>query len=174
MRKVIYGGAVSLDGFLAGPRGSLDWLRWSDDAAQASLASWAGVDTVLLGRKTYEHALRTHGTLGVPKGIAAYVFSRTLQDVLPDVSLVRENPVEYVGKLRSSHGGNIIVMGGGELGTALLEAGLVDEIGFNLHPVLLGSGIPAIRPMRQRLSLHLLEARQIAHGCVLIRFGTDG
>jgi dihydrofolate reductase len=61
-------------------------------------------------------------------------------------------------------------MGGGELGSALIEAGLVDEIGLNVHPVLLGGGIPAFRPMARRVEYELVEARAMARGCVLLRY----
>jgi dihydrofolate reductase len=56
------------------------------------------------------------------------------------------------------------------LGTALIEAGLVDEIGFSIQPVLLGSGIPAFRELSRRVELELIEARPIKPGCVLVRY----
>ncbi len=61
MRKLTYGAAMSLDGFIAGPDEGLDWLLWSDDARAISAASWRGVDTILMGRKTYEFAGRRGG-----------------------------------------------------------------------------------------------------------------
>ena len=67
-------------------------------------------------------------------------------------------------------GCTILVMGGGELGSALIEAGLVDEIGLNVHPLLLGGGIPAFRPMARRVEYELVEARAMARGCVLLRY----
>jgi dihydrofolate reductase len=64
-------------------------------------------------------------------------------------------------------------MGGGEIGTALLEAGLVDEIGFSVHPVLLGGGIPAFGAMARRIELALIEARPIARECVMLRYRVE-
>ena len=84
--------------------------------------------------------------------------------------LVREDAAEFVRKLKSEPGGDIIVMGGGELGSALVEGGVVDEIGFNVHPVLLGGGVPALRPMARRFALERIEARPIARECVLLRY----
>jgi len=179
MRKVIYGGATSLDGFLAGPGESLDWLRWSQDAAAISRASFEGVDAMLMGRKTFELAWAKGG--GPPvSGVTTYVFSRTLER-LPEGStavLVGSDAVEFVARMKAADAtpaaglgtGNILVMGGGELGTALVEAGLVDEIGFSVHPVVLGGGVPALCPMTRRVELELLEARPIAQGCVLLRY----
>jgi dihydrofolate reductase len=180
MRKVIYGGATSLDMFLAGPGESLDWLKWSQDAAAISKASFEGVDAMLMGRKTFELAWAKGG--GPPvTAVTTYVFSRTMER-LPEgatAELVRSDAVEFVRRMKAAESpasgpgfgtGNILVMGGGELGTALVEAGLVDEIGFSVHPVLLGGGVPALCPMTRRVELELLEARAIAEGCVLVRY----
>jgi dihydrofolate reductase len=112
MRKVTYGGAVSLDFYLAGPDESIDWLRSSEESAA----------------------------------------------------------LNFVRRLKGQDGGGILVMGGGELGTALIDAGLVDEIGFSVHPVLLGGGIPAFREMSRRVQLELVEARALAKACVLLRY----
>jgi dihydrofolate reductase len=167
-RKVTFGGAISLDGFFAGPGEAIDWLRSSDDSAAATAASWKGVDTMLMGRKTWEFAAKMGGGPSMP-GIRTCVFSRTLA-VAPGAELVRGDAAEFVRALKEEEGGGIIVMGGGELGSALIEAGLVDEIGLNVHPVLLGGGIPAFRPIARRVELELVEARPMARGCVLLRY----
>jgi dihydrofolate reductase len=169
-RKVVFGGAVSLDFYFAGPDEAIDWLRWSDDSAAASAASWKGVDTMLMGRRTFEFAMREVGGTGVGASIRTCVFSRTLTEVPAGAELVSEDAADFVGRLKSEEGGGILVMGGGELGSALIEAGLVDEIGLNVHPVLLGGGIPAFRPMGRRVELELIETRAMAKGCVLLRY----
>jgi dihydrofolate reductase len=170
MRKVTYGGAVSLDGFLAGPGEAIDWLRWSDDAAKISAESFKGVDSMLMGRKTFEVGQKMGGGPAL-KGVTAYVFSRTLGSV-PEGSgvLVREDAADFVRRLKAEPGGDIVVMGGGEIGTALIEAGLVDEIGLSVHPVLLGGGTPAFGAFGRRVELELIEARGIARECVLVRY----
>ena len=169
-RQVTFGGAVSLDGYFAGPGEAIDWLRWSDDSAAASAASWKGVDAMLMGRKTFEFGQKMGGG-PMLKGVTTYVFSRTLESVPESAGrLVGEDAADFVRRLKSEPGGGIIVMGGGELGSALIEAGLVDEIGLNVHPVLLGGGIPAFRPIARRVELELVEARAMARGCVLLRY----
>ena len=170
MRKLIYGGAVSADLYLAGPGEAMDWLRWSDDAAAISAESFKGVDTMLMGRKTYEFAQRMGGGGPVPGGTRTYVFSRTLESVGQGMELVRGDAAEFVRRLKAEPGGDIMVMGGGELGSALIEAGLVDEIGLNVHPLLLGGGTPLFRPLGRRIELELVEARPIAEGCVFMRY----
>jgi dihydrofolate reductase len=171
MRKVTYGGAISLDGFLAGPNEEIDWLRYSDDVAEIMKESFRGVDAMLMGRKTFDFAQRMGG--GPPmKGVTTYVFSRTMTE-MPDGAdgeLVSENVADFVRRIKGEEGGDILVMGGGELGTALIDAGLVDEIGFSIQPVLLGGGIPAFRELSTRVELELIEARPIEPGCVLLRY----
>jgi dihydrofolate reductase len=169
MRKVTFGGAVSLDMYFAGPGEAIDWLRWSEEAAAATAASWKGVDTMLMGRRTFEFALRAGGGTGVGLKIRTCVFSRTLAEA-PGAELVSGDAAEFVRRLKTGARGRILVMGGGELGSALIEAGLVDEIGLNVHPLLLGGGIPAFRPMARRVEYELVEARAMAKGCVLLRY----
>lgn len=170
MRKVTYGGASSLDTYLAGPGEAIDWLRWSDDSAKISAENFRGVDSMLMGRKTFEIGQRMGGGPAM-KGVTTYVFSRTLES-LPEGAgvLVREDAADFVRRLKSEPGGDIIVMGGGELGTALIEAGLVDEIGLSVHPVLLGGGTRAFGAFSRRIELELIEARPIARECVLLRY----
>ena len=169
MRKVTYGGAISLDGFLAGPNGEIDWLRYSDDVAEIMRDSFRGVDTMLMGRKTYEFAQKMGG--GPPmKGVSTYVFSSSIKAVSGDAELVSTDAAGFVRDLKAKEGGDILVMGGGELGTSLIDAGLVDEIGFSIQPVLLGDGIPAFRELSHRVELELIETRAIKPGCVLARY----
>lgn len=171
MRKVTYGGAISLDGFLAGPGESIDWIRGSKESAALIAESFKGVDTMLMGRKTYEFAQRMGGGPPHP-GIRAYIFSRTLEAIVecPDYELVREDVADWVRRAKTEEGGDIMVMGGGELGTALLDAGLVDEIRFSIHPVLLGGGAPAFGALSRRVDLELIETRPIDQGCVSLRY----
>lgn len=169
MRKIIWGAAVSLDLYLAGEDEALDWLRWSDDAAAIIKESWQGVDTMLMGRKTWEFASRNGGGPG-PSKLRTWIFSRTMAEAPAGAELVKEDATGFVRALKASAGGGIIVMGGGALASALIEAGLVDEIGLNVHPLLLGAGIPFFRPMACRVALALVEARPIAKDCLFLRY----
>ncbi len=126
---------------------------------------------MLIGRKTFEVGQKMGG--GPPMdGVKTYVFSRTLERLSEGVTgeLVRDDAAEFVRRLKRQKGGKIIVMGGGELGTALLDAGLIDEIGLSVHPVLLGGGTPAFGALGRRIELELIETRSIARQCVLLRY----
>jgi dihydrofolate reductase len=178
MRKVTYGGAISLDGYLAGPNGEIDWLKWTEDSAKLAAETFKGVDAMLMGRKTWEVGQKMGG--GPPmKGVTTYVFSRTMSDaelkagLLPGQHapvLVDEDAAAFVARMKAKEGGNILVMGGGEIGSTLIDAGLVDEIGFSIQPILLGAGIPALRKTGRRVSLELIEARAAAEDSVIARY----
>ncbi|HEV2816279.1 MAG TPA: dihydrofolate reductase family protein [Allosphingosinicella sp.] len=172
MRKVTYGAAVSLDFYIAGPDEAIDWLRWSKDAAAITKASWQGVDTILMGRKTHEFAAKSGGGPSTSR-MRTFIFSRTMAAAPEGGELVAEDAVGFVRALKRQDGGDIIVLGGGELGSSLIEGGVVDEIGVNVHPILLGGGIPFFRPMTRRVELRLVESRPIEKGCLLLRYAVD-
>lgn len=170
MRKVTYGAAVSLDGFIAGHDDALDWLLWSDDASAISGASWKGVDTMLMGRKTYEFAARSGGGPAGASKIRTFIFSRTMAEAPKGAELVRDDAAGFVRAMKAETGGDIILMGGGELAAALIEGGVVDEIGLNVHPVLLGGGVPMFAGIGRCVTLSLTEARPIARDCVFLMY----
>jgi dihydrofolate reductase len=170
VRKVTFGGANSLDNYLALPDHAVDWLLWGDEAAAVMASFWKTIDTVLMGRKTYEVAVRSGQRDGYP-GVKNYVFSRTLkEDPSEGVTLVMGDAAAFVRGLKEQDGKDICLMGGGELARSLFEAGLIDEIGFNIHPVLLGCGIPLFHPMSRQIELELLECRPFKNGCVLVSY----
>jgi dihydrofolate reductase len=182
MRTITYGGAVSLDGFLAGVDGEIDWLHFSDDVQQIMADYWKTVDTMLMGRKTYAVAARSaperkprrtpskSSRASTPK-VRTYVFSRTLAAIDdPGVELVSSDAVAFVRGLKERPGGDICLMGGGELAQTMIAAGLVDKVGLNIHPILLGAGIPVFRDPGARVALQLTECRPIDGGCILATY----
>ena len=182
MRTVTYGGAGSLDGFLAGVDGSIDWLHFSKDVQQVMTDYWKDVDTILMGRKTYEVSVamkpssakkpaKAKSTRRKEPAMRTYIFSRTLKAIDdPGVELVTTDAVEFVRELKQRPGKGICLMGGGELAQSLLTAGLVDEIGLNIHPILLGSGILTFRDPGHRVKLTLTECRELDGGCILASY----
>ncbi len=173
MRRVTFGGAVSLDAYLAGPGDAMDWLRWSPDVSALTDAYWETIDTVVIGRRTYEVAV-AGGTRAYP-GVVNYVCSRTRPSGQVNGVEFAADGVALVRRLKQEAGKGICVMGGGVLGAALLDAGLVDEIGLNVHPLVLGSGVPLLPGLTHRIPLRLVESRVLEEGCVLLRYAvSDG
>jgi dihydrofolate reductase len=173
MRSVLYGAACSLDGFIAGDNDEVEWLHWSDDVARISGEVWSTTDTVLMGRRTYEIAVQ-NGMDAYP-GVQNIVFSRTLalSKPIPDLTIVRDDAAGFVRDLKEQEGRGICVMGGGRLAGSLLAAGLIDEVGVNIHPVLLGTGIPLFPAGDYRAHLTLTDSRPIKRGCFYARYRVD-
>ena len=166
MRTVTYGAACTLDGFIAGKDGEIDWLHMSKDVSQAMREYWKSVDTILMGRKTWDVALRMGGGASSP-GMRTFVFSRTLGSIdVKGVELVRDDAATFVRDLKAGPGKGICMMGGGDFARSLFAADLIDEVGMNVHPILLGAGIPLFTDAGRRVPLELISSRCIAGGCV--------
>jgi dihydrofolate reductase len=173
MRKVTFGGANSLDNYIAREDDAVDWLMWSKEAMSVMTEFWKTIDTVVMGRRTYEVALRySKGRSNPYPGIKSYVFSRTLERS-PDesVEIINTDAADFVRELKTGEGKDICVMGGGLLANSLFEADLIDEVGFNIHPVLLGRGIPLFHEMNRQIELELLDCKPFKNGCVYLLYG---
>ena len=157
MRRVRFGGAISLDGFIAGPNGEFDWIL-TDPEIDFS-AMFAQYDTLLIGRKTFIQ-MQAAGPSGSMPGMDVYVFSRTLrQQDHVDVTIVADGARQLVKGLREGEGKDIALYGGGELFRSLLDAGQVDTVEVSLIPVLLGDGIPLLPPPYGKVALTLVNQK---------------
>src|SRR4051794_12574138 len=164
MRRVLYRVAASLDGFIAGPNGEIDWIVPDPTVDFASI--YASVDTVLLGRRTYELTLQP-GAPPWPAGWRIYVCSRTLDAGRHrGVTVISENVDTTVAALRAETGANIWLFGGGSLFASLLAADLVDDIELAIMPVLLGGGVPLLSPGAPRSRLNLTRSHTSPSGIV--------
>ncbi len=171
MRKVTFGVANSLDNYIARNDHGIGWILGGEEASSAMTEFWKKIETVLVGRKTYEPVLKSGKSWPSYPGVKTYVFSRTIRES-PDknIQIISEDAAEFIRKLKSEKGKEIFVMGGGELANSLFEADLIDEISLNIHPVLLGSGIPLFLPMGRQVDLELLECKSFKNGCVVVRY----
>jgi dihydrofolate reductase len=157
MRLVRFGGAMSLDGYIAGPHGEYDWIRTDPEMDFAAMQ--APFDTFLIGRKTFEAMAKIGSDGRSQPGIENIVLSRTLKaSDYPHVT-VRSDAERVVAELRAKPGKDIAIFGGGELFRSLLAAGLVDRIEVSVVPILLGGGIPLLPPPAVRAVLKLRTQR---------------
>ena len=169
MRKVTFGGANSLDNFIARKDHAVDWLLWSTEVNSIMKGFWKTIDAVVMGRRTYEVALKS--STGAYPNVKNYVFSRTIKNSRDKrIEIVSQDAADFVRVLKREKGKGICVMGGGLLARSLFEADLIDEIGFNIHPVLLGAGIPLFHEMTRQINLELLECKQLTNGCVVLSY----
>ena len=168
MRKVVLGLGISLDGYIARRNGAVDFLFMPKDYSMAEF--FAGVDTALMGRKTYDIAKKLGGGSFGPK-MAAYVFSRKRPPGDRDgVTFTNRSPAVLVGQLRKRDGKDIWLMGGGELIRDFLKADLVDELYIGIVPVLLGEGIPLFPAGFPQREFALIENKSFSRGLIALKY----
>jgi len=159
VRRVRFGGAISLDGYIAGPNGESDWIVMDPEIDFAAMLRQ--FDTLLVGRKTFA-AMAAGGQATVP-GMEMYVFSTTLRpEDWPGVTIVRERAGEFVRALRERPGKDIALFGGAGLFRTLLDAGQVDTVEVSLIPVLLGAGVSLMPPPYGAVRLRLTKQKVLA------------
>lgn len=164
MRRIRYLVATSLDGFLTGPNGEIDWI--TADPSIDFGALFGQFDTILSGRKTYDE-MAGAGRAVMP-GIQTVVCSRTLDAALPrGVTVVRDAPA--VAELKNQPGKDIWLFGGGGLFRSLADAGLVDTVEVSVMPVLLGGGVP-LAPGTGRIRLALAGHTVYPSGIVRLEY----
>jgi dihydrofolate reductase len=158
MRKLRYSVAMSLDGHIAGPNGEYDWI--GTDAEVDFTAFWSQFDTLLMGRRTFELAVRTRGEAAFTAftGVTSIVFSRTLkQQDHPHVTVMPELNADWIRDLKAQSGKDIWLFGGSDLFRSFIDSGLVDGVEVAVIPVLLGAGIPLLPPPYSPTKLRLIR-----------------
>jgi len=164
MRKIRYGVAMSLDGYIAGPNGEADWIAIDPDVNFAEI--WAQFDTLLMGRRTYEAAIVRLGKVSF-QGMKTFVVSRTLKQAdHPEVIILSELNQGWMETLRAQNGKDIWLMGGGELFHSLLQMDAVDTVEVHVIPVLLGRGVPLLPSPAQQTKLNLSSHKIYRSGLI--------
>ena len=170
MRRVRYGVGMSLDGFIGDAADGTGWMV--GDPAYDSKPFFASIDTVLVGRRSYDIMLR-HGVRAYP-GLRTFVSSRTLRSGdYPEVTVVADGAAARVAQLRAETGKDIWLVGGGELFRSLLEADLVDAIEVGLCPVLLGAGRPFLPPGTRTRRLRLSQHQLFPNGLLVLHYDIE-
>jgi dihydrofolate reductase len=165
--RIRYMVAMSLDGFIAGPKGEADWIIMDPEIDFQAI--FAQFDTFLMGRRTYEGM--TAAGSGGPAGGKTFVFSRSLRPGdHPDVTVLAEVSSATVGPIRAQATKDIWLFGGGLLFRSFLDAGLVDTVEVAVIPVLLGGGLPLLPPPAPETSLALTGHRLYKTGIVSLEY----
>jgi dihydrofolate reductase len=179
MRKLKLQVQTTIDGFISGPEGQMDWVLflWSDDLNAYVTALTEPVDTILLGRKLAEgfipHWAALPDTPGADKmnHSRRVVFSKTLETSPWENASIAGGPLtETVQQLKSEPGGDLIVYGGGSFVSALLEADLIDELNLFVNPAAIGKGMPIFDKLSSLRRFQLLEARAFECGVAVLRY----
>ena len=168
MRPLLLNLAVTLDGYIEGPKGEIDWCLTDQD--YDITAFMERCDALLMGRKSYEAMLK-YDPSGTP-GKHKYVFSRTLSGAQPETEFLQGDLAGHVRRIQRAQGKAIWLYGGGEVIEQCLAAGLVDELCLSIHPVLLGGGRPLFGHM-PRAGLRLLDSTTYDTGLVQVTYAVQ-
>jgi dihydrofolate reductase len=168
MRKIILSVAVSLDGHIEGPHREYDWC-FNDQNGSTNFMS--GIDTLFMGRKTYEMSLRQGPIPSFPK-FKQYVFSYSLTDVCDGYELINLNVRDRIRQIKQESGKDIWLFGGAQFTSWLANEGLIDEMRIALHPVVLGGGKPLFTGLVHRLNLGLTTVEQYPSGLLMLTYAT--
>jgi dihydrofolate reductase len=182
MRKVIYSMGVSLDGFVAGPNGEIDWSPPDEELHRFHNQQVRELGAHLLGRRLYEVMTYWETADENPsaaeyelefariwKSLPKIVFSKSLEKVEGNARLVRDGVAEEVAKLKEQPGKDLAV-GGAGLASALIKLGLVDEYRLFVSPVVLGGGTPYFPAVEERIDLELVETQTFGSRVVYVRY----
>jgi len=176
-RKIIVYIATSADGYIARLDGDVDWLNRRPRKLDYGMrAFYSTIDTILIGRKTYDWALAYWKKMGNKDGsfdrkIANYVFSRKPpKKVASGAEFVSESVRAFARRLRAKPGKHIWMMGGGELIASFLDAGEIDEFDIHVIPTFIGEGIPLVAPRHRDVPLSLRSTRKYPDGVVQLRY----
>ncbi|MFJ8248302.1 dihydrofolate reductase family protein [Peribacillus asahii] len=155
-RKLVLFIAVSLDGYIAAKDDSLDWLYKVEGEGDNGYSEfYETIDTVLMGRRTYDWILKNVTGDFPYKDKECYVFSRSLNKDNEDVEFVKDDVVHFTNKLKHQEGKNIWIVGGGELLHSFLKEKLIDELILTVAPTLIGTGISLFKEDNFHLELSL-------------------
>lgn len=168
MRPLLLNLAVTLDGFIEGPNGEIDWCLTDQDYGITTFLDRC--DSLLMGRKSYE-AMLTYDPSGMP-GKRKYVFSRTHRANKADTEFFQGDLVAEVQRLKQQDGKAIWLYGGADVLQQCLNAGLVDELCISIHPLLLGSGAPLYSTI-PRTALKLLGNVAYDSGLVQVTYAVQ-
>jgi dihydrofolate reductase len=181
MRKIIVFDNVTLDGFMAGPNGELDWAIQDDEVTAYSKEGQDSIDTFLFGRVTYDMMASFWPT---PAGQSAnpvfaealntspkIVFSSTLKKAeWQHTEVVKELTKDEILHLKQQPGKNMLMFGSGTIVEQLTNLGLIDEYQLMVNSVILGKGKPLFKDIKRRVNLKLVNTKTFKSGIVLLQY----
>ena len=180
VRKLILNLAVSLDGFIEGPNGEVDWMTFSEETGIELNNFLNEIDTILYGRVSYE----TWGNYTPPEDrleseknfynrvneMTKYVFSSSKNKFEGNAILVQSNIEQTIKDLKRQPGKNIWLYGGAGLITTFMNLNLIDEIRMAIMPIVLGAGKPMFNDVKDRVKLNLIDVKKSSAGIVALYY----
>jgi len=185
MRKLIFSMHTSLDGFVAGINGEMDWIKVDDAIFDFVGTMTDQADTALYGRVTYQMMENYWPTAGEKpnaskhniehskwyNNVSKIVLSRTIKDIGQDnTKVISENLSDNINKIKQQDGKNILTFGSPSASNSMLNKGLVDEFWIFVNPILLGQGIPLFKDLSESVKLNLVETKTFDIGVVALHY----
>ncbi len=179
MKRVIFQMSVSVDGYVEGPNQELNWHNVDDEFNAHAAETLKKSEVLIMGRKTYElmAGYWPNSTDNDPdvtfqmNSTPKLVFSRTLKSLeWPSARVATGSIAEEVARLKSAPGDGLLWVGGSNLASAFLEAGLMDEVRIILTPILLGEGHTVFGDIKRRHELKHISTKPFKSGNVLLTY----
>src|SRR4051812_12839641 len=186
MRKLIFSMHTSLDGFVAGLKGEMNWIKVDDEIFDFVATITDKADTALYGRVTYEMMQSYWPTAGDEPDASTHdkvhsawynkvskiVLSKTLtKEGLQNTTIMSDDLVENINKIKNQQGENILIFGSPSASHSLMSLGLIDEFWLFVNPILLGQGIPLFKDVTETIQLKLIETKTFSSGVVALHYG---
>ena len=185
MRSLVYFMHSSLDGFVAGTKGEMNWITVDDEIFDFVTTMTDNADTALYGRVTYQMMEAYWPTAGEKpdaskhdkehsiwyKKVSKVVLSKTINETgLKNTIVIRDNLLENINSLKQQSGKNILIFGSPRASHSLLSLGLIDEYWIFVNPVLLGKGISLFKNIPELIKLGLLDSKTFISGVVALHY----
>jgi dihydrofolate reductase len=181
MRKLFVFNLVTLDGHFEGPNREIDWHNVDAEFNEYAIDMLNDLDTLIFGRVTYELMASYWPTPDAIKNdpivaekmntLPKIVFSKTLEKVdWKNTRLVKDNIEEEIQKMKKQPGKDMVILGSGSIVSGFAPLGLIDEYRIMVNPVVLGSGNPLFKGIKDRLNLRLIKTRTFRNGNVLLYY----
>jgi len=180
---------MTVDGFIGGPNGEMDWTTqtWTDDINQYVTGIIQSIDTIVLGRKLAEGFIpywaRVAGDMDHPEKAAGRVFTNTRKVVFSktlerseweNTALAKGNLVHEIKALKQQPGKDIIAYGGATFVSALINHGLIDDFHLFINPVAIGSGLTIFKDLEHKQKLTLVKSIAFDCGIVVLHYALNG
>src|SRR6195952_1527049 len=187
MRSLIFFMHTSLDGFVAGPNGEMNWIKVDEEMFDFVATMTAQADTALYGRVTYEMMQNYWPTAGGKPNaskhdkehsawynkVSKIVLSKTISEKgLENTIVISDQLADHVNKIKKQDGKNILIFGSPTASHSLMSHGLIDEYWLFVNPVLLGQGIPLFKDVTERTKLKLIETKTFSCGVIALHYET--
>jgi dihydrofolate reductase len=188
MRNLIFFMHTSLDGFVAGLKGEMNWINVDEEMFDFVATMTDKADTALYGRVTYEMMQSYWPTAGEKPNaskhdkehsawynkVSKIVLSKTISEKgLDNTTVISDQLAGNINKIKKQDGENILIFGSPSASNSLLRLGLIDEFWLFINPVLLGQGIPLFKAGIERTKLKLIESKTFSCGVIALHYATE-